>query len=110
MFYKEIQKLMRSKGYKYKRTLASALEELTWTKPGCKDICLSGWHGKNGWGPQRIVLDLYVVDGFKAPIAATSIVHVLDDTDDYGSLLEDAALTYQSNLYQIKEQIIGLVG
>jgi len=109
-FYKDIQKLMRSKGYKYKRTLASATEELTWSKPGCKDICLSGWHGTKGWGPQRILLDLYVVDSFKAPIVATSVVDVLGDTDNYGSLLAVATSTYQTKLNQIKRKILDQIG
>ena len=58
-FYKEIQKLLRKLGYTYKRSKASALEDLRWEK-GDKSIILSGWHGDGNYGEGRIMMNLYV--------------------------------------------------
>ena len=58
-FYKKVAKLLKSKGYKYKRSIASAEEDLTWIRNPDDAISISGWHGKRGWGPERVAMAVY---------------------------------------------------
>jgi len=64
--YASIKALLKANGYKYKRSLASAIEELEFTKDGKQTITICGWHGggKKGtnrhFGDVKICLSLYI--------------------------------------------------
>ena len=62
--YKALQAMLRAAGYKYKRSLQSAQEFLTWTKDGCRPIEISGWHGvgkgSRNYGSGRVCFALYI--------------------------------------------------
>jgi len=51
--YKRIKALLKANGYKYRRSLASALEEMEFSKEGMPDITLCGWHGTGKRGTNR---------------------------------------------------------
>ena len=103
-FYKEIQVIMRRAGYKYKRRLASAQEELCWTKDGAEMITLCGWHGTKGWSPGRSVHSLYI--GYPQRFEVSE----MEDYDDDCAMLPSAIASYQTKLNQAKRKILDQIG
>jgi hypothetical protein len=87
-FYKEVQKLLKAAGYKYKRIVQSAEEELRWEKPGKPNISLAGWHGTGNWGTVKVSFELYV--GYESAL-------VLSGIDDF---------TLVGNAYTMKPEFV----
>jgi len=99
-FYKKVAKLLKSKGYKYRRSLASAEEELVWSKDGAEQIVTSGWHGTKGWGPERVAMVLY--SGHKP------VMDMFDVDDVHGSSMKmtpEVYEQYQANLAKAYKKI-----
>ena len=108
-FIKQIQSDMRFKGWKYERRIASAGEELTWTKEGEDySIVLTGWHGTRGWGTQRLLHNYMVVTRMYRTLEDHVITDLDKDTDLKGdcNLTPTAAAKYQTILDQIRTKII----
>ena len=64
-FLKDIQKLMKMKKYKYKRSKSSANFEMVWSK-GKDTYALDGWHGDGKYGNMMLIIELY--EGFAHPV------------------------------------------
>ena len=111
-FYKDIQKLMRGTGYKYKRVVASAQEELNWTKDGKDTITLSGWHGQRGWGPEKLLLTFTIWNPKTYKHVSVDNVTDFDDCNkiDGCSLTANGVATYQTKLDQVRAKIVGQIG
>ena len=113
-FVKQIQSDMRFKGWKYKRSIASAQEELIWSNDKHDfDIVLTGWHGTKGWGPQRIMHTLMTINKKTYRLLSEHIITDLDnDLNIKGdcSMTPKAAAKYQTKLDQTRTKIIELIG
>jgi len=80
-FYKELGAILRKAGYKYTRSVTSALETRCWTHASKPEVNVSGWHGKGKWGTMLICFDMSyskvqfvfadVMTDFKEDAAAT---------------------------------------
>lgn len=102
-FYKEVQKLLKAAGYKYKRIVQSAEEELRWEKPGKPNISLVGWHGTGNWGTTKVSFALYI--GY-APILELAGLDDFDCERNAYTMSPSFVKQYQTNLDRAKKVIL----
>ena len=78
---------MKKAGWKYSRSSTSALVDWTWEKGG-KEITLSGWGAKKGWGDAYLFLNVYVRENFEITKVWTIDPHPGDGLLEKGVVAE----------------------
>lgn len=85
----KMQKMLRAKGYKYRRNLQSALEHLNFEKDGYS-LEYNGWHGSGRYGALRIGFELYDTRRSKE----LNYGPVISAGGDKGEILDDIPIPF----------------